>query len=1014
MIKRLLLLFCCIMTGCNINCIEAGSGVSNSSIEIEVPAKIKNIDKSSPSSYWIDSGESISEKQTIKLTISGAISLCPKDSSNPKNVVVPAIFCKDGAIPEYSDDNDGTDPQKVCKNHGREFSSVGRYVDTGLNVNPGDILNFSLIPKKIVIEDCKKLPLGVVIDGPNVYYSDKEGKKSVSSTDVCKSGGSYYIKNEDGDISQQEIRFEPLQGREFDVLIGNGYTPYDNKAHHNRLGANLPWKAGALLDLRNIRPELKESYCNQPLDSTTKKFSSYDINCFCNKICYNDKAIWSLSMGPDANCMSSIRYKFKNHSKCSLKLEDFELDKETGFRTSWAELLVARISSSNSLDWNSTGKQCLPKMGQDKNCISYDSPFEKISLQLNHNYIVADNVSNNSYIVLGISDEKDSYHDNAGGYHVKVQRTCPLADGKKLYMYIGNSPPNIFPGENGTFHLFKESGFYTINQDNDTKKSGKIYFGVDIRGVKDEQFTDINQEFANANKYTVHLFRTKWNPNFSQLFITIRNAILHVLYDASMDNQTEDINRVINLSQGGAVRQIYNNYSTSKPFWNSVRALFVLYTMFSAIGYILGLIQLSKFDLAIRIAKMAFVVMIFSQNSWEIFSTHFFALFIQGVNQLIADFSGYLEADYSFAFLDATVGVLLAGDTWLRLLALFLAGPVGWLIFCLIIWGSISFFICILEAMLMYFMMIISTSFLLALSPLFLTFILFQRTKQLFDGWIKLLLNFSIQPIILFAALAFLNQVLLPVLHKITNFSACTKCVVEIKIGDGQEGEGICLFQTLLPVGFSNDLDFKERIREKEVREEDNNQGFFGLPFSLVTVLLYLIIANAMKGFSSIAESIALSISQTATNMMSRGVNAVGDASQALLSVVGLDNATRSLIKQVRKKSATDRTSVEFRNRNVSNRQEYSSTDIKKGSGLKEENEDSKLKKDDKSSINREHGQENDNIARNSSLEDLQNSDEEISSDSEEETDSEFEVRERSIPTSEPTSDKKDPESNDE
>lgn len=942
MMRRLLLLLCCIVTGCGVNCIEPGSGVSSSSIEIEVPPKVKK--GSSASYYWVDSGESISESQTLKMTINGAINLCPKDSSNPKNVIVPAVFCDDGTVPEYSDDNDGTDPKIICRNHGGSFSGEGRYVDTGLSVNPGDILSFNLIPKKIIINDCRKLPPGVVIDGPNVYYSDKDGKKPVSSIDVCRSGGSFYMKGDDGNIYEARdekgnnigpIKFEPLQGREFEVLVGDGFTPYDNKVHHERSSKELLWKAGALLDLRNAKPALEESFkdCNQPLDQTTKKFSSYDINCFCNKICYNGKGVWWNSMNPDQSCTSSIRYKFKNNDKCSLELEDFDLDKETGFRTSWAELLVAKISSDNKLDWNSIGKQCIPERGANQQCISFDNDFEKTSIRLDYNY----RVNGNGHVMLGISDGQNNYYDNAGGYHVKVQRTCPLADGKKLYMYIGNTPPAMLPGENGTFPICKSddkncSGIYEINKDNHPK-AGKIYFGIDTKGIQNEQFTDISQEFISTNKYTINIFRTRWNPIFSNFFISIRDAILNVLYGAPTSTGDGDISSAINSSKGGAIRQIYNNYSTSKPFWNGVRALFVLYIMFSAIGYVLGLIQLSKFDLSVRMLKIAFVVMIFSQDSWKFFSTHFFALFIQGVSQLITDFSGYLEADNSFRFLDPTVGILLAGDTWLRFLSLFFAGPIGWIVFLMIMWGSFSFFACILEAMIMYFMMIISVSFLLSLSPLFFTFILFQRTKQLFDGWIRLLLNFSIQPIILFAALAFLNQALISTLYTITNFTACPRCIGEFKIYENEEG-GICLFEVLLPGGFSNDLSFTERARENE---RGNSLDFFGLPFSITAILLYLIIANAMRGFARVAELIALSISGTLSNMIGHRGAAVDNASQALLSLVGLDRDTRSIINTVRKQPITARTPIRFEGSNARGSPTYRGEDFDKSSELRED-----------------------------------------------------------------------------
>jgi type IV secretion system protein VirB6 len=73
-------------------------------------------------------------------------------------VLVPALFCADGSIPNYSSelvDNSGFNEQKVCWDIGFGNSksySKKRYVDTGIKVNPGDKLTFSLVPREITID----------------------------------------------------------------------------------------------------------------------------------------------------------------------------------------------------------------------------------------------------------------------------------------------------------------------------------------------------------------------------------------------------------------------------------------------------------------------------------------------------------------------------------------------------------------------------------------------------------------------------------------------------------------------------------------------------------------------------------------------------------------------------------------------------------------------------------------------------------------------------------------------
>ncbi len=47
------------------------------------------------------------------------------------------------------------------------------------------------------------------------------------------------------------------------MLVGNGYTPYDNKVHFNRgyIQDESPWINGALLDLRRAKIGL-DKLCN--------------------------------------------------------------------------------------------------------------------------------------------------------------------------------------------------------------------------------------------------------------------------------------------------------------------------------------------------------------------------------------------------------------------------------------------------------------------------------------------------------------------------------------------------------------------------------------------------------------------------------------------------------------------------------------------------------------------------------------------------------------------------------
>lgn len=283
---------------------------------------------------------------------------------------------------------------------------------------------------------------------------------------------------------------------------------------------------------------------------------------------------------------------------------------------------------------------------------------------MNYNYKVNEGVPPGSDVMLAIADY-GFYGADRGGYHVEVTRSCEYINGQKLYMYLGNEPPQDLSGV-GT-NDFKVVGVrngkgeYTILdiisgehfQDGESKK---IYFGIDVSNVEKEDITDEKGEYYENNEYNITLFvKRKINDfissNINKVFDFIKKEII-----------------------GDGVKDLYKGYA--KGLLQGVRALLTLYIIFTVVGYMLGTIQLSQFDFIVRMMKIAFIAFAFSDKSWELFGTTLSKLFMDGSSYLVDSFSGYIgEGGKRFAFLDLTAGILFTGETWLKFLSLMLAGP---------------------------------------------------------------------------------------------------------------------------------------------------------------------------------------------------------------------------------------------------------------------------------------------------------------------------------------------------
>ncbi|WGJ62482.1 TrbL/VirB6 family protein [Wolbachia endosymbiont of Frankliniella intonsa] len=925
--KSLLLILCLVITGCTMDCVEPGLQSRNTSVSIDVPVRE---DGEGVKIHWVDSGQVISKDEKIKFTLGGSVNFCPlKEGKNPKRVLVPAVFCANDLIPNYSNkliDNASLDEREICGDIGfgnNEFYSNRRYVDTGIKANPGDTLRFSLVPRKMTI-NCDKLEdlKGKVIFDDD-YYKNKDSKASAG--EVCK-GGKFFYKDEQD--SKKEFELDRLDKRkdkdgkeedqQYRYLVGNGYTPYDNKVHFNKDYIQNSWINGALLDLRRTKIGLNELCNGKRCDfNELNKYSSYELNCYYHNICYNAKGIGE-------NCVSSIRYeKYDKRNTCDMyshlkriedELKEIEKNKrdskqidinlisnsKLNFKEdrediSWAEALVAKVGDLNNQN-TAKGIQCFPERKGAKGdnvCSQIGDNFEHFSLKLNHDYKIDEkDIIPGSSVMLAIASN-GNYQLHRGGYHVAVTRSCNFDSGEKLYMYLGDSPPGD-PSVRKTNNFKKVKKLDKITEYNVdyyiidgshlvNEESKKIYFGINVENVEKDDITDKDSKYYEDNKYTVNLFLKR---KINDLISSTVNKIFDFITDGSEDG----------------IKIPYEGYR--KGLLQGIRALLILYVIFTVVGYMLGTIQLSKFDFIIRTFKIAFIAFAFSDRSWEFFGTTLSGLFVDGSIYLVDSFSGYIgEGGKKFAFLDLTAGVLFTGETWLKFLSLMLSGPFGFIAFLAILYATFVFLRCIISATFKYVISTVLVAFLLSLAPLFIVFILFQQTKTLFDNWIKTLAHVSLQPVILFSSLSLLNQLMYSVLYNLTNFSACYQCLISVNF----LSYDLCLMKSILPLGYSPGTSVDVALSTGERA----GGHFAALPIDLIQAFIYLIIASAMEAFVSISETMAQALFSSGYGVAQSVSHISRSASQDMLSTVGLDDRTQNMIHNIKQGMSKDRSKIE-------------------------------------------------------------------------------------------------------
>jgi type IV secretion system protein VirB6 len=240
----------------------------------------------------------------------------------------------------------------------------------------------------------------------------------------------------------------------------------------------------------------------------------------------------------------------------------------------------------------------------------------------------------------------------------------------------------------------------------------------------------------------------------------------------------------------GVVQRIFTTFLHDTNLISGIRALLVLYITVLGLGFLVGTIQLTQREAVIAIIKVSLIVVLTSQRSWEFFNTYLFSLFTDGFLSILAEIilaidgttwnAAEIRAEPSRVFdvFDHTLRWMLSVDAWAKIISLFFSGIFGAFMGIALMVGVLRYVYAIIKAIIIYLMSIIVVGLLLVIAPIFLCFMLFKTTFSMFDGWIKQLISFSLQPILVFTMVALLFNVLILLFKLSLQFTVCKVCWV--------------------------------------------------------------------------------------------------------------------------------------------------------------------------------------------------------------------------------------------
>jgi len=228
-----------------------------------------------------------------------------------------------------------------------------------------------------------------------------------------------------------------------------------------------------------------------------------------------------------------------------------------------------------------------------------------------------------------------------------------------------------------------------------------------------------------------------------------------------------------------------------------LRVLLLLYIIFLGFSSLMGFTQLSHKELLVRTLKIGLIGQLTAPHSWNFFNTYFFQLFTNGIGEItgmifhstavnvksvstgITETCQYQQLE-GFAQLDILLAELFSYETTRKFFALLFWKGYGFLyIIAIFICLAIVLFI-LMRCILIYLVSFLVISILITLAPIFIPFILFDFTHNLFDNWLKALTSYFIQPIIILTFAFFVLQIFMTQMHSLLGYRVCWKELVEI------------------------------------------------------------------------------------------------------------------------------------------------------------------------------------------------------------------------------------------
>lgn len=309
--------------------------------------------------------------------------------------------------------------------------------------------------------------------------------------------------------------------------------------------------------------------------------------------------------------------------------------------------------------------------------------------------------------------------------------------------------------------------------------------------IYDRYFND------NSGSYKVEFLRGVISTKDGGLIADIVRTIDGYIFGSSVYNKETFTYTKQNV---GVVEFMYKAIMNDKLVKAVISISLVMYVCFYGLAFFMGLVDYGKKEVAMRLLKIALVILFTNEKSWVFYNDFVIGFFKDGMDTLVATITNIFESN-----MDKTLNAVLVSEEALSIQndvgrkfmyvdnmilnftsnaviskvigLIFIPGKgIFGILYAIIIFALIFYFIyAMIDIALKYLMNILKLCIGFALGPVFILFSLFEKTKDMFKNWLAFIGARSFEIVILFTMLHPFLLIIDQSFTEMLTFSVCSE-----------------------------------------------------------------------------------------------------------------------------------------------------------------------------------------------------------------------------------------------